>query len=166
LKRYTYLVLFIVLASLLAVGCTESSKEDTNVSSDAASLEGQEITQEVPADADVCYSDWTYTITQSLGQYYVAPSGYNYVIATIYLKNNADISVSTNPFYWKFTADGLQYDADSSTYSEIINHQNIEVGKGGETETTIVYLVQGYPTEAEIGYYGIQSPVFERIDHY
>lgn len=157
------MIIIIIMVVLFAAGCAESDDEETNISSEGSSG-GQEVAQEVPTE--VCYSDWTYTITQSISQYYVAPAGYNYVIATIYLKNNADVPVSTNPYYWKFTADGLQYSADASTFSDVINHQNIEVGKGGEIETTIVYLVKGYPAEAEIGYYGIQSPIFERTAYY
>ncbi|WP_048042981.1 DUF4352 domain-containing protein [Methanosarcina mazei] len=160
-----HLIIFMVLAVLFAAGCAESSGEETNISSEKSSGV-QEVAQEVPASIDVCYWDWQYAMTPSIGQYYIAPAGYNYVIATVYLKNNANVQVSTNPYFWKFTADGLQYDADVSTFSDVINHQNIEVGKGGEIETTIVYLVKGSPVEAEIGYYNYQYPLFERIEHY
>jgi hypothetical protein len=158
-------IILLLMAVIFAAGCAESSGEDTNISSEEGSGV-QEVTREVPADTEVCYFDWQYATTPSIGQYYTAPAGYSYAVVQIYLKNNANNPVSTNSFYWKFTADGLQYDADASTYSEGINHQNIEVGKGGEIETYIVYLVKGSPAEATIDYYGPQSPVFERIKYY
>jgi len=151
--------ILVLLVVMFAAGCVESSDEDANFSLLVESLDEH-------TNAEACYWDWQYTITPSIGQYYVAPTGYNYVLVQIYLKNNANQQVSTNPYYWKFTADGLQYDADVATYSEGINHQNIEVGKGGEIETFIVYLVKGYPAEAEIGYYNYQHPLFERIYYY
>lgn len=135
------------------------------ITTETASNE-QGTTKEVSTDTAVCYWDWQYATTSSIGQYHTAPAGYSYVVVQIYLKNNANIPVTTNAYNWKFIADGLQYDSDAATYSEVINHQTIEVGKGGEIETTIVYLVKGNPVEASIDYYDYQYPVFERIQHY
>lgn len=158
-----YMIIIIIMAVLFAAGCAESDDEETNISSEGSSG-GQEVAQEVPTE--VCYVDWQYSFTPFIGSYYKAPTGYNYAVVNIYLQNEANVPVSTNPYFWKFSANGLQYDVDVSTFSEEVNHQTIEVGKGGRFETTLVYLVKDYPHQANLTYTGLQSPYFERMQHY
>jgi hypothetical protein len=117
-------------------------------------------------DDEVCYFDWNYFTTSTLGEYYTAPSGYKYAIVQIYLKNEADQTVSTNLYSWAFTVDGIQYNHDSSTYSDTINHQTVDVAKGGETENKFVYVVKGDPKEAFLRYHGINTPTLKKVDHF
>lgn len=122
---------------------------------------------ETPTEStDVCQWDWTFKGTSNIGSYYTAPAGYEYIIVTIYLKNNADRSVSTNPYYWSLTVDGIKYTPDVSSYSDVINHQTVDVSKGGELETKLSYLVKGEPTSAYISYSGFSAPDMQRINHY
>jgi hypothetical protein len=46
--------------------------------------------------------------------------------------------------------DGLKYTHDTATYDESIKIPMVDVVKGGETETTIVFLVKGHPTAATL----------------
>ena len=116
--------------------------------------------------ANVCYFDWTYYTTSQIGNYYVAPSGYSYAIVNLYLKNEADQSVSTNPNYWPLTVDGITYSVDVATFSDTINHQSVDVGKGGEIETQIAYLVKGNPSNAYLGYSGLGDVRMELTNVY
>lgn len=54
------------------------------------------------------------------------------MIAQVYLKNEGDETISTNPYSWGLTADGLKYTHDVATYDQSINTPSVEVGKGGE----------------------------------
>lgn len=63
MKRYAYLVLFIVLASLLVVGCTESNSEEKNnesIESPSQTLETSSQAIEEPSNDQDGYqdSDW------------------------------------------------------------------------------------------------------------
>jgi|GEM_PF-1196218 len=136
--------------------------QDQNVASPSASptisgdlsSEPQATPSPIEESADVCYWDWEFGTTSKIGEYYVAPFGYSYVLVNLYLKNEGDGLVSTNPNYWPLTADGITYTPDTATYSDEINHQTVEVGKGGELETRMVYLVKGDPEEATLSYAG------------
>ena len=54
----------------------------------------------------------------------------------------------------------------SATFSSSIKHQSVDVGKGGEIETQIVYLVKGNPSEARLSYTGFSAPDMLRIKHF
>jgi hypothetical protein len=47
-------------------------------------------------------------------------------------------------------ADGLKYEYISTTFDSSLGYQDIEIVKGGETETTIVYPVKGHPATATL----------------
>jgi len=115
---------------------------------------------------DVCDYDWMFQTTPYIGDYHTAPVGSSYVIVSIYLKNNGDKSISTNPYYWNFVADGIKYTVDTATYDSSIRHQTVEVGKGGEMETQIVYIVKGKPSAATLEFNGFSGPDLQRVEHY
>lgn len=137
-------------------------RHNVNATNEGASSQSTDIT----SNTGVCYWDWEYSTTKSISEYYTAPSGYSYAIVKIYLKNDADQKVTTNPYSWIFTADGIQYNPDSSTFSDIIGHQDVDVVKGGEIETKIVYLVKGDPSEANLTYDSFSAPKMENANHY
>jgi tetratricopeptide (TPR) repeat protein len=115
---------------------------------------------------NVCYWDWTGYLANHIGEYNQAPAGYTYVVVDLYLKNEADTSIHTSPAYWKLIIGGIQYDEDSSTFSSSINAQSVDVLKGGEIETRIVYLVKGDPTSTLLKYDSVFGPTLKRINHY
>lgn len=117
-------------------------------------------------ETDVCDYDWTFQTTQYIGDYHIAPVGYSYAVVSIYLKNNGDKSISTNPYYWNFVANGIKYTANPATYDSSIRHQTVEVGKGGEMETQIVYIVKGVPTAATLEFNGLSGPDLQIVKHY
>jgi hypothetical protein len=121
---------------------------------------------ELGQSGDFCYWDWKYGTTSRINDYESAPAGESYVVVNLYIKNNVDQSISTNPFFWSFTADGIKYTADAATFSSSIKHQSVDVGKGGEIETQIVYLVKGNPSDAHLTYTGFSAPDMQRINHY
>lgn len=138
---------------------------DANLATGGNSIENA-AQENVDTDTqDACLFDWKYYTTSSIGEYYKAPQGYNYAVVTIYLKNNADSTISTNPWSWTLIADGIEYNHDSSSYSEYINTQSVEVGKGGEMENTMVFIVKGTPVEATLEYTAF-GPDLVRIKHY
>jgi tetratricopeptide (TPR) repeat protein len=85
---------------------------------------------------------------------------------TIYIKNEGDKAISTNPLDWYLLIGGLKYSYDSATFDSSINHLTYDVMKGGETETIIVYLVKGNPSTATLKYDQLFGPELKYIDHY
>jgi len=135
--------------SSISQSTTDSSKTATSISDD-----------------NVCYYDWKWYTTDHIGEYNKAPAGSTYAVVTIYIKNKGDKSASTNPLDWYLLVDGLKYTYDLATFDSSINHLTYDVMKGAETERTIVYLVKGYPQNAELKYDQWFGPELKHIDHY
>lgn len=113
---------------------------------------------------DVCYIDCKSVLTPRIGDF-VAPDGYYYLIVTLKLKNESNIPVSTNPYFWSITSNGVTYYHDSVTfYDKYINNQVVEVGKGGEFTTQIVYVVPKDLRQFNINYIGFNKPKFQFDD--
>lgn len=110
---------------------------------------------------DVCEYDFKVDRKETIGTYHEAPDGYEYAIVTLRLKNNAAKSVSTNPYNWKFIADGVVYSYDSASYADTIGHQTVEVNKGGDFTTKFVFIIDD---DVSGGYieYDRTTPVFVR----
>jgi hypothetical protein len=123
------------------------------------------VTPNASAGKNVCFWDWKGAIVSQVDSYN-APSGYNYALVTVYIKNEANNSVSTDPLYWSLIADGIKYTPDASISSDSIKHQTVDVGKGGEIETQFVYLIKGDPSEAILRYNGVPAPEMQRENHY
>jgi hypothetical protein len=89
-------------------------------------------------------------------------------MVTLYVKNDASQPVSTNAWYWKLVVDGVQYSRDMETFSTSFYKPPVELEKGGEIETQIVYRLNGIPSHAEIVYdrKAKATPKMERIKHY
>jgi hypothetical protein len=51
-------------------------------------------------------------------------------------------------------ADGLKYKHDANKFGSSLGYQDIEIVKGGDIETKIVYLVKGHPTHFQLQYDG------------
>jgi hypothetical protein len=69
----------------------------------------------------------------------------------LHLENICDQKITTSPIGWNLIANGLKYEHDTNTFNGLLSHQPIEIVKGGDIETKIVYLVKGHPT-----YYQLQ----------
>jgi hypothetical protein len=130
-------------------------------------LIGLALVPAATADDDGGYKfDWQWYTTDHIGEYSKAPSGYSYVVATIYIKNDGIKLISTNPFYWSLIVDGIKYIPDAATYDSPLHHQNVNVMTGGETETSIVFLVKGKPHMVKLKYDELLGPTLTRISHY
>ena len=112
------------------------------------------------------YLDFKWYPTDKISQSHIAQSGYEYAVVTIYIKNEGEKSVSTAPYDWNFIADGIKYSPDSATYDDSINPQSVDVMKGGEAETTLVFLVKGQPKTGTLHYSELFGPSLKRINHY
>jgi hypothetical protein len=145
---------------------------DNHVTSDITATEKNRVvdsknpTASSIPDNNVCYYDWKWYTTDHIGNYNNAPAGSTYGVVTIYIKNKSDKSASTNPLDWYLLIDGLKYTYDLATFDSSINHLTYDVMKDAETETTIVYLVKGYPQNAELKYDQWFGPELKHIDHY
>jgi hypothetical protein len=62
--------------------------------------------------------------------------------------------------------DAIKYTHDTATYAESIKTPTVDVVKGGETETTIVYLVKANPSTATLKYKQLFGPELVRTKHY
>lgn len=100
------------------------------------------------------YTNWSFYTTDHVGMYQKAPTGYIYYVVTVQINNTGTQTYSTNPNYWPLSADGIIYDADSTTYDETINHQTVTVAPGGNFETKFVYVVKGNPAKLTLTYNG------------
>jgi tetratricopeptide (TPR) repeat protein len=114
---------------------------------------------------NVCFYDWKWYTTSNIG-YSSAPYDYEYAVVTLYLKNEADTSISTNPYSWDFIAGGIKYSIDSATFDSSIDHQTVDVLKGGKIETKIVYLIKKSSMKGSLNYNRVSSPTMQRISHY
>lgn len=164
LKKIT--VLFLILVTLLVIGCVEPTDSTQTTTKQASSGETDEVNPIPPqAQKDICKWDWKFGTTKHIG-IYDAPAGYTYAVVTLYIKNEAHEKVSTNPYCWTLSANGIEYDSDVATYSDKIDHETVDVSKGGEFTTQFVYLVQDGVTTASLDYDGISEPEMELIDHF
>jgi hypothetical protein len=116
-------------------------------------------------DNGVCYYDFKWFATDHIGSD-KAPMGSEYIVATVYIKNESDKSVSTSPSNWNLIIDGLKYTDNLNTYDHSLYTPPADVIKGGETETNIVYLVKGNPKTVTIHYDGSYGPEMKAINHY
>lgn len=155
-------LLLLVIGIMSGPASTDNTTPSKNVQAPASAPAWEEPV----IRTDVCDFDWTFQTTSYIGNYHTAPVGASYVIVSIYLKNNGDTSISTNPYHWNFVANGIKYTANTATYDSSIRHQTVEVGKGGEIETQIVYLVNGVPPEATLEYNGLSGPGLQKVTHY
>jgi Domain of unknown function (DUF4352) len=165
----------LVIVILLFVGfvyalppTTPSHTPDSNLHNSSISqstTDSSKIATSI-SDDNVCYYDWKWYTTDHIGNYDKASAGSTYAVVTIYLKNKSDKSASTNPLDWYLLIDGLKYTYDLATFDSSINHLTYDVMKGAETETRIVYLVKGYPQNAELKYDQWFGPELKHIDHY
>ena len=122
----------------------------------------------VEEDSVPGYYDWKWYVTSHIGEYTIAPLGYEYVVITLYIQNDGDQSITTSPSGWNLIADGIKYEHDASTFDRSIAYQDIEIVKGRNIETKIVYLVKGKPTNVHLQFDGIWGigPTFKEINHY
>ena len=62
----------------------------------------------------------------------------------------------------------IKYEHDASTFNRSIGYQDMEIVKGRNIETKIVYLVKGNPTNIHLQFDGIWGigPTFKEINHY
>jgi hypothetical protein len=122
----------------------------------------------VAEDSVPGYYDWKCYVTSHIGEYTTAPAGYEYVVIILYIQNDGDQSITTSPSGWNLIADGIKYEHDASTFDRSIGYQDIEIVKGRNIETKIVYLVKGKPTNIHLQFDGIWGigPTFKEINHY
>lgn len=118
-------------------------------------------------DTGICYYDYKFETAQTIGNDSVAPPGSQYLIATIYLKNDAKWrEVDTFPDEWYFYSDNRSYNCDSATYEDAVDEPNTYIVGGQEVEIQIVYLVPGTVNTGYVGYSGPSQPEFKRIQYY
>ena len=157
---------------LLCIVITVIAPDAQTTNNTTTSSKNAQMVASVPAPAipvigtDICDFDWTFQTTPYIGDYYIAPTGSSYVLVNLYLKNNGNKPISTNPYYWNFVANGIKYTVDVATFDSSIHSQTVEVGKGGEIETQLVYLVNGVPTEATLEFNGFSGPDLLKVQHY
>ena len=119
-----------VMILILTMGIAAATSDDTN---------------------SVCNWDWY--PTSHIGDARV-PVGYEYIVVTLYLKNIGDQKITTSSSGWNLIANGLKYGHDVNTFNGSLGRQDIEIAKGGDIETKIVYLIKGHPTHFQLQYDG------------
>jgi hypothetical protein len=90
-------------------------------------------------------------------QTFTAPEGYSYIGVYLEIHNypyekKENYTISTNPHYWKLTADDITYSHNEATY--LFNGPIREVNYGGVTKITLIYLVEGTPQSVSLSYVG------------
>jgi Domain of unknown function (DUF4352) len=116
------------------------------------------------ADIGTIKYDWKGYMTDKIDNY-KAPTGQNYVVVTIYIKNDGTKPISTGGGYWKLVADGIEYNYDAASYKPSISHIDTDVLPGSETETTLAFFVKGKPNITSLKYTGF-GQVLTHISHY
>jgi len=114
----------------------------------------------------ICRWDFKVRTTTHIGEYYQylkeyqyeAREGYTFAIVTIRIVNNASKTVSTNPWNWEMIINGVEYSHHTATYDDEINHITVDVGKGGDITTEVVYEIPADATFYELKYTGLFPP--------
>lgn len=149
MNKNTIIILFTVFLIAASLGCAESnSQEPVSVQAQPTPAHVDPPTQEDIFD----YCEWNYYVTPSIGEYNIAPAGYNYYVVTAHIRNTGTQTYSTNPWSWTLEAEGIIYTHDDATYDESINSHTVQVGPGGDIEVQFVYLVKGEPDEVTLYY--------------
>lgn len=149
--RKSMVVGILLLFIGIACGCLETEKS-----------EGGEIEE----SEGVCRWDFKVRTTDHVGEYYQylnkyqweAREGYIFAIVTIRIVNNASKTVSTNPWNWEMVINGVEYSHHIATYDDEINHITVDVGKGGDATTEIVYEIPAGATSYKLKYTGLFPP--------
>jgi hypothetical protein len=118
----------------------------------------------------ICKFDLSVSTTTHVGEYYPslnryqweASPGYQFAIVTIRIVNDAEKSVSTNAFYWTLTVSGVGYTAHTATWDDSIGYQTVDVGKGADFTTKIVYEVPASASYFYLSYNGYDAPKMEQ----
>jgi len=114
----------------------------------------------------VCRYDFSVSTTTHIGQYYEsldeyqweASAGNKFAVVTIRIVNDAEKSVSTNAFYWTLTVSGVGYTAHTATWDDSIGYQVVDVGKGADFTTKVVYEVPASASSYFLSYQGYDAP--------
>lgn len=160
-------IVFLLIVFFIWHVTSGSSHENDSESPKVVSPEVMTKDRASTLDAGVCYYDWKGTFVSELNYKYsrAAPQGYNYYIVKLYIENHSSKSISSNPTYWKILADGIEYNRDFASYSYNTTGYESEIVNGGHKEITIVYCVEGKPSDAKL-VYDHPTPKVERITHY
>ena len=114
-----------------------------------------------------CRWDYEVRTVQHIGEYYSfsqeyayePQEGYKFAIVTLRLKNNSTEEISTNPWLWELTTnENITYNHDSATYDDSINHETVDVEKGGDITVEIVYEVPVDVTSYTLKHTGVFHP--------
>ncbi|AKB85843.1 DUF4352 domain-containing protein [Methanococcoides methylutens] len=138
---YKLITVLLILVSMTAIGCTD--------------VAGNNPIEESVSDTEptnICTYDWELETTDRIGYDFYAPIGYKYAIVNLYIQNNADTPISTDPNNWIFVGNSVAYTHDSATYADEIAHQSVDILPGGEFTTKIVYLVDDDISTSEMSY--------------
>lgn len=149
-------IICLIFAAFTALGCTGSSNDYSPTDS---------LSYSAPETTEYCEYDMTWFKQKSIG-YQTAPSGYTYAVCTLYVKNYADKPISTYVGDWKFVANGVIYDHDSVTYSDVISYNSVDVTRGGEFETQFVYMISDTISNGYLVYDEYGAPEMRGIKHY
>lgn len=122
------------------------------------------------AKKGVCYYDWKGESVTKIGSF-TAPQNHTYFIVTLYLKNDADTFVRTEPVIWRMKLKGNEYTCSPDLSNILNNHDSIDpypnLEKGEESETKIVYIDKDSTlSKAEMYYAAGGSVEMKRIKHY
>ncbi len=172
LKKSIILILFMV--SAITLGCVESTdppippteeltETEVSIVEDSEGSENESIS---PSIVGICKWDWSFDTTDSVILYSTAPQGHTYAVVSIYLKNEGDQKISTNPENWTMIVNGIEYSHSILTYNDEIGPHTVDVLPGGEYETKIVYEISEKITEASLLYSGHSTNNMERIDYF
>lgn len=159
-------VLIIVLLVSFGAAMPTQNVATTNSNVAQSGVAQNPVNVQTPGSTNVCYWDWHFMTGHQISSISIAPPGKSYAIAEIYVKNNADSSISTSPYNWNLVVDNITYMTDSASFDPKINAQSVDIGKGGEITFNVVYLVNGEPNYGVLKYMGLMPPEMVRVQHF
>jgi len=160
-KTVTMYIALIFISVVFLIGCTNTQ---TSNESDVKNTNPDENTDNNNSNDDdstdnFCYWDWESTRVDHVGEYneyigypYEAKTDFDFLIITLKIVNNADREVSTNPWFWELNADGISYNHHMATYDESIGQTTVDVEKGGDFTTKMVFEVPETVSDATLEY--------------
>jgi hypothetical protein len=104
-------------------------------------------------------ASWDYTLEHRTGLAPYSPEdGKEFVIATIFLKNDGWAGVDTNAYQWNYAVGGITYSASIYTFfSDSITYDSVTVNTGGSATFQIVFEVPSGLGDGVVRYDGYSS---------
>lgn len=142
----------LILAVLLS-GCAQQQESATVNDSKIPTLTSTPtpILTPTPTPAESIIINVSPRLMSSIGSYNIAPAGKVYLVFTLEIENKGYVKFNTNPNYWKFAAQNVEYSYSPATFSLANKLETVDILDGGKVKGDIAFEIPaGLSAESQI----------------